>query len=125
MSIIFQKFTIKTLKAVLLCGRIKEKNGDVMRKFLRYFNIFELDLTVKSYKSPAIRIASSILAMLVVCLLRFNVTIKNPTLNILISLLVLVILIMSILCLFIASVECLQVGQNKKIAKARENDKYK
>jgi hypothetical protein len=33
--------------------------------------------------------------------------------------------VLSILCFFIASVECLQVGDNRKKDKARANDKYK
>jgi hypothetical protein len=32
---------------------------------------------------------------------------------------------MSILCFFIASVECLQVGDNRRKDKERANDKYK
>ena len=97
------------------------------RKFLDMFNIFELNLSQRSYKSPLFRIFGSLLTMLVVCTVRFSITIPNPVLNIAVSLPMLAIMILSILCLFIASVECLQVGDNRKKDKARmqEQEKYK
>lgn len=94
-----------------------------MKKFLNYFNIFELNLYSRSYKSALIRIGISILVMLVVCVFRLNVTIANPVLNILTSLLVFAIMVFAILCFFVAAVECLQVGDN--IKKYNEREKYK
>ena len=85
-----------------------------MKKFLSYFNIFELNLTSRSYKSGAIRIAASLITLLAVCVIRFSVTITNPVINILTAILVLAVMVMSILCFFIALVECLQVGDNRK-----------
>ena len=96
-----------------------------MKKFLYYFNIFELDLTRREYKSPLIRIGLSSLVALLVCLFRVSITIKNPLPNVIISLLCIAIVVMSILCLFIAAVECLQVGDNRKRDKQRLKDKYK
>ena len=96
-----------------------------MKKFLSYFNIFELNLTSTSYKSGLIRIIASVLVMMIVCIFRFSVTLSNPVVNIIVSLLVMAIMVLSVMCLFVASVECLQVGDNIKKCKARENDKYK
>lgn len=90
-----------------------------MKKFLSYFNIFELNLNARSYKSGLIRIGVSAVVMLLVCLLRLNLTIVDPMVNILVSLPTLAIMVMAILCLFIAAVECLQVGDNRKKDKER------
>ena len=94
-----------------------------MKKFLSYFNIFELNLYSRSYKSALIRIGASILTMLIVCLFRFSVTITNVALNIIVSLLVFAILVLAVLCFFVATVECLQVGDNIKKYKERESNK--
>lgn len=91
-----------------------------MRKFLSYFNMFEINLSSRSYKSGLIRIFCSALVMFLVCLFRFNVTITNVTVNIFLTIIILAIMVLSILCLFIAAVECLQVGDNRKKDKARE-----
>ncbi len=96
-----------------------------MKKFLKFFNIFELNLNEKSYKSPLIRIFASLAIMFAVCIFRLNITITSVALNIFLTVLLLAIMVMSILCFFIASVEALQVGENKRIAKAREQDKKK
>ncbi len=96
-----------------------------MKKFLSYFNIFELNLTSRSYKSGIIRIIISILVMMAVCIFRFSVTLGDPTVNIIVSILCIAIMVLAVLCLFTASVECLQVGDNIKKYKERENDKYK
>jgi hypothetical protein len=96
-----------------------KKKGVLMKRFFNFFNIFELNLSSRSYKSGAIRIALSLLAMLVVCLIRFSVTITNPVVNILVSLFVLAVMVMAILCFFIAAVECLQVGDNRRKDKTR------
>lgn len=85
-----------------------------MKKFFSYFNMFELNLSSRSYKSAAIRIAVSVLVMFFVCLFRLNVNLSNPAVNVIISLLCLAIMILSVLCFFIAAVECLQVGDNRK-----------
>jgi hypothetical protein len=61
--------------------------------------------------------------MLVVCVFRLSVTITNPVVNILVSLLVFAIMVLAILCFFVAAVECLQVGDNIKKHKERENYK--
>ena len=90
-----------------------------MKKFLSYFNLFELNLNSRSYKSGLIRIGVSAVVMLVVCLVRLNLTLTNPVVNVLVSLLTIVVMVMAILCLFIAAVECLQVGDNRKKDKAR------
>lgn len=91
-----------------------------LKNFLNMFNIFELNLNSRSYKSGIIRIVVSLLIMLAVCALRLNITITNATLNIVISLILLAIIILCILCFFTASVECLQVGDNRKKDKERE-----
>ena len=96
-----------------------------MKEFLNYFNIFELNLTRRDYKSPIIRMVISIALAMAVCLARLSVTISNTALNVIISLICIAVVVMSILCFFIASVECLQVGDNRKKDKARANDKYK
>ncbi|MBO7195748.1 MAG: hypothetical protein J6V80_00250 [Clostridia bacterium] len=90
-----------------------------LKKFLNMFNIFELNLSARSYKSGIIRIIVSLLIIFAVCLFRFSITITNAAVNIVVSLLLLAIMIMCILCFFIASVECLQVGDNRKKDKER------
>ena len=90
------------------------------KKFLNYFSIFELNLYQKSYKSPLIRIFASLAVMLVICLIRLNISIDNVVINIVSLLFIVFIMIMAILCFFIAAVECLQVGHNKKIQKERD-----
>lgn len=91
-----------------------------LKEFLNYFSIFELNMYQKSYKSPIIRIAVSLLVMLVVCLIRFNISINNVIINVISMLFIMAVMIMAILCFFIASVECIQVGHNKKIQKERD-----
>lgn len=93
-----------------------------MRKFISYFNLFDLDLNGRSYKSPMIRIGASVLVMLIVCLARLNVTITDPAVSFIVTVLILAVMILSILCLFIAAVECLQVGDNRKKDKARAEE---
>ena len=90
------------------------------KKFLNYFSIFELNLYQKSYKSPLIRMFASLAVMLVICLIRLNISIENVVINIVSLLFIVFIMIMAILCFFIAAVECLQVGHNKKIQKERD-----
>ena len=95
------------------------------KKFIHMFNMFELNLSQRSYKSPLLRIFGSLLVMLVVCTVRFSITIPNPIVNIAVSLPILIIMILSVLCLFIAAVECLQVGDNRKKDKERGIDSKK
>ena len=76
--------------------------------------LFDLNLYRKSFKVPLLKIFGSALTMLIVCILRLSFTIKNPALNICISLVAIVITIASIMCLFVGAVEALQVSQNKK-----------
>jgi hypothetical protein len=90
------------------------------KKFLNYFSIFELNLYQKSYRSPLIRMFASLAVMLVICLIRLNISIDNVVINIVSLLFIVFIMIMAILCFFIAAVECLQVGHNKKIQKERD-----
>ena len=90
-----------------------------MKKFLSYFNLFELNLEARSYKSGLIRIACSLAVMLLVCLFRLSITITSVALNIVLTIFLLAIMIISILCFFVASVECLQVGDNRKKDKNR------
>ena len=85
-----------------------------MKKFLAYFNIFDLNLSSKSYKSGLIRIGVSAIAMLILSLFRLSITLTNPIINLIISILVIAGMVLSILCLFVASVECLQVSENRK-----------
>lgn len=89
------------------------------KDFFRMFNIFELDLSARSYKSPMIRIFVSLFILLGVLAFRLNVTITNLPLNIFLTVFLLAIMVMCILCFFIASVECLQVGDNRKKDKER------
>ena len=96
-----------------------------MKKFFSYFNFMELNLSRRDYKSPLIRIFASILVAMAVALLRLGITLTNPIVNIIVSLLCIAIFVIAILCFFIASIECLQVGDNRKKDKAREQDKYK
>ena len=90
-----------------------------MKKFFKMFNIFELNLSQTSYKSPIIRIAVSLLIMIGLVLLRLSITIPNIVLNMVVSALILIVIIMSVLCFFIAAVECLQVGENREKKKRR------
>ena len=76
--------------------------------------LFDLNLYRKSFKVPILKIVGSALVMLIVCALRISFTIKNPTLNISISLVAIIITVASIMCLFVGAVEALQVSQNKK-----------
>ena len=95
------------------------------RKFLSYFNMFELDLNARSYKSPLLRIFISLAVVFVILAVRLSITIENPTVNIISFLVMLAVIILCILCFFIAAVECLQVGDNKKKDIERANSKYK
>ncbi len=92
------------------------------KEFLNMFNIFELNLSSKSYKSAAIRIAVSLLTLLAVCVFRFSITITDMTLNIFLTIFLLGIMVLCILCFFVAAVECLQVGDNIKKEKERQNN---
>ena len=96
-----------------------------MKEFLNYFNMFEINLTRRDYKNPILRIVISIIVAMAVCLFRLSITIKAPVVNIVVSFLCIAVVVLSILCFFIASVECLQVGDNRKKDKARQMDKYK
>ena len=96
-----------------------------MKKFLSFFNFFELNLTRRDYKSPLIHIGVSLLVALVVCIFRVGITLTNPVVNVVVSLICIAVVVMAILCFFIAAVEALQVGDNRKKDKARAKDKYK
>lgn len=85
-----------------------------MKKFLGYFNFWKLDLYSKSYKSGIIRIFGSALVMLIVMLVRTNLTITNIPLNIFVLLISIAVMIMATLCFFVAAAECLQVGENRR-----------
>ena len=85
-----------------------------MKKFLAYFNIFDLNLSSRSYKSGLIRIGVSAIAMLILSLFRLSITLTNPIINLIVSILVIAGMVLSILCLFVAAVECLQVSENRK-----------
>lgn len=76
--------------------------------------IFEIDTYSKSYKSGAIRIAVSALILLFVCLFRFSITIPDVLTNVILSLVLLAVMILSIIVMFIGAAECLQVSQNIK-----------
>ena len=76
--------------------------------------IFEIDTYSKSYKSGAIRIAVSALILLSVCLFRFSITIPGVLTNVILSLVLLAVMILSIIVMFIGAAECLQVSQNIK-----------
>lgn len=91
-----------------------------INKFMKLFNYMDLNLYATSYKSAFIRMAVSLSILLVVCLVRFNITITNPIINILSFIIILGIMILSILCFFVAAVECLQVGENRKKEKSRK-----
>ncbi len=90
-----------------------------MKKLLSYINIFELNLNSRSYKSAAVRIAVSLVVMFLVCFFRLNVTITSIPVNFVLTILLLAIMIISVLCFFVAAVECLQVGDNRKKDKER------
>ena len=98
---------------------------DKFKKFLSYFNFMELNLSSRSYKSGFIRMFVSILIMFVVLAIRFSITIENPALNIFLLFVILAVIVLCVLCFFIAAVECLQVGDNRKKDKERQNSKYK
>lgn len=85
-----------------------------MKNFLSYFNILELNLSSRSYKSGIIRIFISATVMLLLCVFRLSVTITNPVINLFVSILVIGGMVLSILCLFVAAAECLQVGENRR-----------
>ena len=91
-----------------------------MKNFLSHINIFSLDLNSRSYKSGLIRIFLSVAVMIAACLIRFNLTLTDPLVNLAVSLPVIVIIILSILCLFVGAAECLQVSDNIKKDKERE-----
>ncbi len=96
-----------------------------MKQFLQYFNFFDPNLTLRSYKSPVIRILVSALVMVGVCVFRLSVTLTNKAVNIIVSILCLAIMVLAVLCFFVAAVEALQVGENRRKDKERENSKYK
>ena len=85
-----------------------------MKKILSYFNIFDLNLSSRSYKSGLIRIVVSAIAMLVLCLFRLGITLDNVLINFAVSFFVIVGMVLAILCLFVAAAECLQVSENRK-----------
>ena len=90
-----------------------------MKNFFNYFNIFELNLSSRTYKSGIIRILASALVMFLVCIFRLNITITDIGINIFLTIFLLAIMVMAVLCMFIAAVECLQVGDNRKKDKER------
>jgi hypothetical protein len=92
-----------------------------IKNFFKMFDFMELNLNSRSYKSGFIRMAVSLLVIFAVCAIRLNITIANVALNIVLTLVSLAIVIMSVLCFFVAAVECLQVGDNRKKDKIREN----
>ncbi len=96
-----------------------------MKQFLQYFNFFDPNLTLRSYKSPIIRIIVSAIVMAALVIFRLSVTIQNMAINIIVSLLCLAIISLAVLCFFVAAVEALQVGENKRKDKERANSKYK
>ena len=98
---------------------------DKFKKFLNYFNFMELNLNARSYKSGFIRMFVSLFIIFIVFAIRLNVTITNDALNIILLFFILAIVILCVLCFFIAAVECLQVGDNRKKDKERQNSKYK
>ena len=98
---------------------------DKFKKFLSFFNFMELNLSSRSYKSGFIRMFVSILIMFVVLVIRFSITIENAALNISLLFVILAVIVLCVLCFFIAAVECLQVGDNRKKDKERQNSKYK
>ncbi len=77
-------------------------------------SLFELNLYRKSFKVPLMKIIGSALVLLIVSVFRLSVTITNLPLNLFVSFICIALVIMAILCLFIAAVEALQVSQNKK-----------
>ena len=85
-----------------------------MKKFLSYFNIFDLNLSSRSYKSGLIRIGVSAIIMLLLCIFRLSLTLSDGFINLIVSLFVIGGMVLSILCLFVASAECLQVSENLK-----------
>lgn len=98
---------------------------DKFKKFLSYFNFMELNLSSRSYKSGFIRMFVSLLIMFTILAIRFSITINNAALNIFLLFVILAVIIMCVLCFFTAAVECLQVGDNRKKDKERQNSKYK
>ena len=85
-----------------------------MKKFLSYLNFWKLDLYSRSYTSGIIRIFGSALVMLIVMLVRSNLTISNIPLNLFVLFISIVIIVLATLCFFTAAVECLQVGENRR-----------
>lgn len=85
-----------------------------MKKFLSYFNIFDINLYSRSYKSGIIRMVISLVTMLGSWAIRMSITIENATVNIVTAVLLLLIMIPCVLCFFVAAVECLQVSDNIK-----------
>lgn len=98
---------------------------DKFKKFLSYFNFMELNLSSRSYKSGLIRIFVSLFIVFIVLAIRFSITISNDALNLFILFLILAVIVLCILCFFTAAVECLQVSDNRKKDKERQNSKYK
>ena len=95
-------------------------DGHIMKKFLSYFNMFEINLYSRSYKSGIIRMAVSLAIMLAAWAIRMSITIKDPTINIISAVVVFALMIPCVLCFFVAAVECLQVSDNIKKYNERE-----
>ena len=89
------------------------------KKILDKVNIFKLDLYSTSYKSAALRITFSLLAMFLACLFRISITIENALLNFVLFAVILAIVIPAVLCFFVATAECLQVSENRKNKKKK------
>ena len=75
------------------------------KKILDKVNIFKLDLYSTSYKSAALRITFSLLAMFLACLFRISITIENALLNFVLFAVILAIVIPAVLCFFVATAE--------------------
>lgn len=90
-----------------------------MKEFLKLFSVFDINLNRTSYKSPLIRVIVSLIIMFGTVIFRLNVTIKNPILNIVLAIILLAVVVLSVLCFFVAAVECLQVSDNRKNMKKR------
>ena len=91
-----------------------------LKEFLDKINIFKINIKSTSYKSGALRIVFSLLAMFLACLFRLNITIENAILNLAVFALILAIIIPAVLCFFAATAECLQVSENIKNKKLKK-----
>ncbi len=88
-----------------------------------FFKLFEINERLESFKIPALKIAGCVIIMLAVCLFMLLVEIPPSALTVVLTIVSVLIIGVSVIVMFTAMAECLQVSQNIKNRRDREGRK--